>query len=144
MYRLRNAARIFAFALVLCFALPAALAQKSARPDRADNDAFTREVNRYVLTDANFKKFINVQNNLETLIKNNPSLKTKYENSEVLSNITNFDQGAAKLDSQYPEFAAQIHKAGFSSREYLLFTMSLFQSATTPLFLTGSNRISER
>src|SRR3954471_21475935 len=102
MSRLRFAACIFA----LCCSLSPLHAQKSARPNRASDDAFTQEVNRYVLTDANFKKFVATQNNLEALLKRNPSLKQRYENADVLGNITNFDQGAAKLDSQFPEFAA--------------------------------------
>jgi hypothetical protein len=127
MSKLRFAACIFSLCSFVS-ALTAQTAPKTHRSINAENDPMIRELNHYTLTDANLKKFMAAQQNIDALIKSNPSLKDRSVKGDLLEN-SNFDQGAAKLDSQFPEFAAAIHKAGLSSREYLVFTMAVFQSA---------------
>jgi hypothetical protein len=85
------------------------------------SDLDTREISHYVLTEAMLAKYSLVVRNLGPLAKNLPGACDDSENAKSL------DAMAARIDA-VPKLKVTLNSAGLSSREYLLFSLSLFQN----------------
>jgi hypothetical protein len=84
-----------------------------------DRDA--REISSYVLTEAALAKYIRASGNLKTAAQGMPD-NCDSESAQSL------DEMAARMDAQ-PGAQAAIQSAGMTTREYLVFSLSLFQNA---------------
>jgi hypothetical protein len=91
---------------------------------QAQVDSDTQEINAYVLTDAGLAHYIKAIEALEPLTKNKSS-ECADDNDD--SNPQSIDQLAAKVDAT-PGAKAALQATGMTAREYVVFSMSLFQS----------------
>jgi hypothetical protein len=91
----------------------------SIAQDFADRDS--REISSYVLTEAGLAKFTEATRNLGASAKKMSSECTDAEGPASL------DAAVARLDA-VPGAKAAITSAGMSTREYLVFTWSIFQN----------------
>jgi len=100
--------------VIVLLASTASLAQ-----GQADRD--TREVSNYVLTEAALVKYTQAVHSLGSLVKSMPGACADGEDAKSL------DELAARLDA-VPQVRAAMKSAGISSREYLVFSLSLLQN----------------
>jgi hypothetical protein len=89
----------------------------SSAQDFQDSD--TREINNYVLTESGLAKYSQATRNLAAL----PNRCDKDEKEGAKS----LDEAAAALDS-VPEVRTAIRSTGMTTREYLVFSFSMFQN----------------
>jgi len=87
-------------------------------------DSDTAEVQRYVLTDAGLAKYSRATQKLAALP---PDAATCADDDDDASGGQSIGQIVAKLDAQ-PGAKAAVQSAGMSLREYVVFSMSLFQN----------------
>jgi len=111
-----------AFCKLCSFAAALALALL-VQPSSAQ-DADSQEVMRYTLTDAGLAKYTKASQNLAALPGGPPGC-AKEDDSDSDSN--SIAELAGKLDST-PGAKAAVQSAGMTSREYIVFSMSLLQS----------------
>lgn len=104
---------------IFAAAAAALLPLAAATQDFPDKDA--REIGAYVLTEAGLARYAKASANLEKLGQN-PSGDCETESASSL------DESAARLDA-VPGVKAAIQSAGMATREYVVFTWSLFQNA---------------
>lgn len=106
-------------------ALPAvmSLALMLPAPSQAQADRDTQEINGYVLTDAGLARYKKAMQALGTLSKT-MSGDCKDSDDDVAQSI---DQIVAKINSVAGAKAA-IQSAGMTTREYMVFSMSIFQT----------------
>jgi len=90
----------------------------------AAQDADSQEVMRYTLTDAGLAKYTKASQNLAALPGGPPGC-AKDDDSDSDSN--SIAELAGKLDST-PGAKAAVQSAGMTSREYIVFSMSLLQN----------------
>jgi hypothetical protein len=86
-------------------------------------DADTAEVQRYLLTDAGLAKYSQATKKLASLPRDPAACSDEGDGSGSQS----IDQMAAKLGA-VPGAKAAVQAAGMSLREYVVFSMSLFQN----------------
>src|SRR4026208_1430558 len=113
---MRTPFRLFAFLLAAAAGL--------GPPPAAAQDADSQEVMRYTLTDAGLAKYTKASQNLAALPGGPPGC-AKEDHSDSASNPS--AELAGKLDST-PGAKAAVQSAGMTSREYIVFSMSLLQS----------------
>ena len=102
--------------IVLAFLVsPAAVAQSFSASD-------TREIQGYALTEAGLAKYSQATRNLDALAMN-PSTACDDDDASA----TSLDKMVARLDA-VPGAKSAIKSAGMTTREYLLFTWSVFQN----------------
>ena len=101
-------------------------------PARA-NDADSQEVMGYTLTEAGLAKYTKAAQSLAALPGGGPGNCANDDDSDSESN--SISDLAAKLDS-FPGAKAAVQSAGMSSREYIVFTMSLLQNGLAAWALT--------
>ena len=89
----------------------------SVAQDSSDRD--TREINAYVMTESGFAKYSQATRNMAALP--NRCDEHKQEGAKSLGEM------AAQLDS-VPAIRTAIRSAGMTTREYAVFTWSLFQT----------------
>lgn len=85
-------------------------------------DRDTREISNYVLTEAGLAKYSQATRNLDAIAKESTSAGACDDDS-----ATSLDAAVARIDSM-PGAKAAIKSAGMTTREYLLFTWSVFQN----------------
>ena len=85
----------------------------------ADRDA--KEINNYVLTEAALAKYTQAVHNLAPLMKNLPGACDDSEDARSLNDAV------ARMDA-IPAAKAAIRSAGLTTREYVVFTWSMFQN----------------
>jgi hypothetical protein len=113
---MRTSFRLIAFLV----AASAAIATLPA----AAQDADSQEIMRYTLTDAGLAKYTKASQNLAALPGGPPGC-AKDDDSDSDSN--SIAELAGKLDST-PGAKAAVQSAGMTSREYIVFSMSLLQN----------------
>src|SRR5205814_2926799 len=91
------------------------------RRSRADNPDL-QEIKNYRLSMDKVDKFGAASQSLRTLAKKDPSIKSAMSRDGGPKTI---DEGAKRMESQYPAAAAAIQNTGLNVREYLLMTMTL-------------------
>jgi hypothetical protein len=91
----------------------------SVAQEFAESD--TREIASYVLNDASLDKYAKASRNLGEIAEQLPSNCDDEEGAQSL------DEAAARLDA-IPEVHEAIVSAGMTSREYVVFSFSLFQN----------------
>lgn len=101
--------------LAACLCSTAALAQDEL-------DADTREVLAYTLSDAGLAKYIQATNNLAALADGMPGA------CDDDTGEGSIDEMAASLNA-WPGASGAIRSAGMSTREYVVFSMSLVHNA---------------
>ena len=112
---------------LVALAFPFLLAPASHARSQADADS--AELENYKLTVPVIKKLEQVQENLYSAVKANPSLTSKYKDDKSSSNASeSIDEAAKKMD-KVPELKAAISKAGFTTREYLVAGLALVQAS---------------
>jgi hypothetical protein len=111
----RTAVGVVALAALLSSA--AAVAQNPADRD-------LREISSYVLTDAGLAKYTQAVKNLGPLARGMDSCAEGDDDSDSANSL---DETAARIDA-IPGVHAAIKAAGMTTREYLVFTFSLFQN----------------
>ncbi len=104
-------------ALLLAFAAALITPTASVAQDFADRD--TREINAYVLTESGLAKYSQVTRNLATL--------PNRCDEDQMQGANSLDEMVAQFDS-VPEFRTAIRSAGMTTREFVVFTWSLFQN----------------
>jgi hypothetical protein len=90
---------------------------------RAQGDRDTQEISRYVLTEAGLAKYSAATNNLSKLGK---SVQSGCDDKDDES-PSSLDKFVAKVDAN-PAAKAAIQSAGMTTREYMVFSMSLLQT----------------
>jgi hypothetical protein len=90
---------------------------------RAQGDRDTQEISRYALTEAGLAKYSAATQHLNKLGNSDPS-RCEDKDDESPSSL---DQFVAKIDAK-PAAKAAIQSAGMTTREYMVFSMSLFQT----------------
>jgi hypothetical protein len=93
-------------------------------PSQAQVDSDTQEINSYVLTDAGLAHYIKAIEALKPLTQKKAS---ECADDEDDSNPQSIDQLAAKVDAT-PGAKAALQSTGTTAREYVVFSMSLFQT----------------
>jgi hypothetical protein len=88
---------------------------------QALDDADTKEIAAYQLTDAAFAKYTQATRGLGALAKSLPAVCDDDDSAQSLTGI------AAKMDA-VPGVKAAIQAAGMTSREYLVFSVALLQA----------------
>src|SRR5262245_19457938 len=102
-------------------ALLAAATATLATLPAAAQDADSQEITRYTLTDAGLAKYTKASQNLAAL----PGACAEDDDSDSESN--SISELAGKLDAK-PAAKAAVQSAGMTSREYIVFSMSLLQN----------------
>jgi hypothetical protein len=87
-------------------------------------DADTREISGYKLTEAGLGKYTQATRNLKGL-----PIDDCDEDSDDDSDARSLSEAVAKMDSA-PGAKAAVQSAGMTTREYVVFTFSLMQSGT--------------
>jgi len=103
-------------------AATALLLSAASRADLADRD--TKEIGAYVLTEAGLAKYTKAVKNLGPLTKQMANNCGEDDDSDEAKSL---DETAARVD-KLPGVHAAITSAGMTTREYLVFTFSLFQN----------------
>jgi hypothetical protein len=103
--------------------LVAAAAALATLPAAAQ-DADSQEVTRYTLTDAGLAKYTKASQNLAALPGGSPGCAQDDDSDSESNSISEL---AAKIDAA-PGAKAAVQSAGMTSREYIVFSMSLLQS----------------
>ncbi|MBA5867729.1 MAG: hypothetical protein GDA67_13640 [Nitrospira sp. CR1.3] len=109
--------KVFKAAFLVTVALP--LLAPAVAESLTDRD--TKEVADYVLTDAGLAKYKQAIRKLEPLAEQMPQNCDGEEGGKSLNDL------AARLDG-VPAVKSALKAAGMTSREYLLFSFSLFQN----------------
>ena len=116
MFRLHPLQTVLLMVLaVALFAPPASVAQ--GFPDRD-----TREIGSYVLTEAGLAKYTRATQNLGAIEK-----KLAGDCDDEEESPQSLDESVAQMNA-IPEARAAITSAGMTTREYIVFTWSLFQN----------------
>lgn len=98
-------------------------------PADAKAAADLKAVESYTLTVPVLKKMAQVQENMYASARANPELAKKYASTASDDDDPQtIDEMAKRLD-RIPEIKAAVTKAGFTSREYMIATMAMFQGA---------------
>jgi hypothetical protein len=103
-------------------AATALLVSAASRADLANRDA--KEIGAYVLTEAGLAKYTQAVKNLGPLTKQMANNCGEDDDSDEAKSL---DETAARVD-KIPGVHAAITSAGMTTREYLVFTFSLFQN----------------
>lgn len=108
--------------------IAAALALIASTPawSQASGAGDAQEINSYRLTDAGLAKYTQAGRNLEPLAAK-AAADCENDDSDDGENGTTIDQAVAKLNSTAGA-AAAIKSAGMTTREYVVFSMAVFQS----------------
>lgn len=104
------------------FGLGAALLALAAVPAFSQADRDAQEISRYTLTEAGLAKYAAATQNLEKAGESSP---TKCDDDS--DSPSSLDKFVAKIDAT-PKAKAAIQSAGMSTREYVVFSMSLLQT----------------
>ena len=104
--------------VTVAFALAMLVPMAAAAQNLADRDA--KEVADYVLTESTLKKYTQAVRNLQPVMGQLPQ-NCADENPKSLNDI------AARMDG-VPQVKSAFKTAGLTSREYLLFSWSVFQN----------------
>jgi hypothetical protein len=114
-------------------ALPAVtlLALMLPAPSQAQVDHDTQEINSYVLTDAGLARYANAAEAHKRLAYEMPSDCDESDDSDAKT----IDQMVATMNA-VPGAKAAIQAAGMTTREYFVFTMSIFQTGMASWALT--------
>ena len=106
----------------------AALALVASTPVGAQSSGAgdAKEINSYTLTDTGLAKYTQAERNLEPLARK-AAADCDTDDSDDSENGTTIDQAVAKLNSTAGA-AAAIKSAGMTAREYVVFSMAVFQS----------------
>lgn len=120
---IRNPLQSLLAVLALALMLPA--------PSQALTAHDTQEINSYVLTDAGLARYAKAIKALGPIAKNMSNDCDEEDDSEEKS----LDQLVARVNS-VPGAGAALQSAGMTPREYLLFTMSIFQTGLASWGLT--------
>jgi hypothetical protein len=91
-------------------------------------DADTREVAGYVLTEDGLERFTQASKNLGSLSKEILNDCEDSDDGNGNDNPETLDDMVAHMDS-IPGVTAAIESAGMSNREYIVFSLSIFQNA---------------
>ena len=102
--------------------IAATLAVQRAAVAQEFPDSDTREIQGYELTEAGLAKYTQATRNLDAL-GTNPSTGCDDDGASA----TSLDKMVARLDA-VPGVKSAIKSAGMTTREYLLFTWSVFQN----------------
>ena len=108
-----------------------ALALMLPAPSQALTARDTQEINSYVLTDAGLARYVKAIKALGPIAKNMSNDCEDDDDSDAQS----IDQMVAKVNAVGGARAA-LQSAGMTAREYLLFTMSIFQTGLVSWGLT--------
>lgn len=92
-------------------------------PAQAQVDRDTQEINSYVLTDAGLARYKKATEALHAQAAKTPHDCDEDDGSDAKS----IDQMAAKFNAT-PGYKATLQSAGMTTREYVVFTMSVFQA----------------
>ena len=85
-------------------------------------DRDTQEINRYVLTEAAFAKYTKATHKLQPLAG-----LLSAGDADDEEGFRSLSESVARIDA-VPEAKAAIHSAGMTTREYVVFGLSLFQN----------------
>ena len=99
----------------------------------AQVDRDTQEINSYVLTDAGLARYTKAAQALGALAK---QMSADCDDSDD-SNPKSLDQMVAKFNSN-PRAKAALQGAGMTTREYIVFSMSIFQTGMSAWALSQS------
>lgn len=102
-----------------------------ASPLAAAQDRDSQEISSYVLTDAGLAKYKQAAKNIAALPNRPPGSCDEDESSDSQS----LDQVTAKFNAA-PGVKAAIQSAGMTTREYVVFTFSIFQNGLAAWALT--------
>lgn len=102
----------------------AALALMLPAPSQAQVDRDTQEINGYVLTDAGLARYTKAAQALGALRK---QMSGDCDDDSDDDNPKSIDQMVAKFNSN-PGAKAALQSAGMTTREYIVFSMSIFQT----------------
>ena len=102
---------------VLAMVALAAFAAPEARALNL-NDADARELRAYTLTESTFDRYAEATRNLSGV---------QIQSCDDESAVASIDEAAARLDA-VPAARSAVHRAGLTSREYVVFALSLLQS----------------
>jgi hypothetical protein len=94
-------------------------------------DRDSQEVSSYVLTDAGLAKYMRAAKNIATL----PTRPASSCDEDDSSDSQSLDQVTAKFNAA-PGVRAAIQSAGMTTREYVVFTFSIFQNGLAAWALT--------
>jgi hypothetical protein len=100
-------------------------------PSQAQVDRDTQEINSYVLTDAGLARYAKAAAAFKRLADKMPSDCDEGDDSDAKT----IDQMVAKMHAG-PGAKAVIQAAGMTTREYFVFTMSIFQTGMASWVLT--------
>jgi secreted trypsin-like serine protease len=120
---IRNLMRGLLAVLALALMLPA--------PSQALTARDTQEINSYVLTDAGLARYVKAIKALGPIAKNMSNDCDDEDDSDTQS----IDQMVARVNSVAGAKAA-LQSAGMTPREYVIFTMSIFQTGIASWGLT--------
>jgi hypothetical protein len=112
-------------ALMIAAGLALMVAPPLGAQTGADRDA--REISSYQLTDAGLAKYSQATRNLAPLTKGVSGNCAKDGESDDGGDAKTLDQSVAKLDG-IAGIRAAIQSAGMTTREYVVFTWSIFQT----------------
>ena len=115
MTNIRNFLRGLFAALTLALMLPA--------PSQAQVDRATQEINSYVLTNAGLARYTKAIQAIGQIAKKNSSACDESEDD----NPKSLDQMVAAINAKHGAKAA-LQSAGMTPREYIVFSMSVFQT----------------
>lgn len=115
MTNIRNFVRGLFAALTLALMLPA--------PSQAQVNRDTQEINRYALTDAGLARYKKAMQAIDQIAKKKSSDCDESEDD----NPKSLDQMVAAINAK-PGAKAALQSAGMTSREYIVFSMSVFQT----------------
>ena len=102
-----------------------------ASPLATAQDRDSQEIASYVLTDAGLAKYLQAARNIAAL----PTQPTRGCDEEEIANSQSLDRLTAKFNAA-PGVKAAIQSAGMTTREYVLFTFSIFQNGLAAWALT--------
>jgi hypothetical protein len=121
----RTLVRLTATVFIVASSAPLA----AQAPAEAQAAADLRAVENYTLTVPVLKKMAQVQENMYASVKAHPELARKYASQSMdEEDATTIDEMAKRLE-RIPEIKVAVTKAGFTSREYMIATMAMFQAA---------------
>jgi hypothetical protein len=111
--------------LVICAAVAL------APPLAVAQDRDSQEIASYVLTDAGLAKYLQAARNIAAL----PTQPTRGCDEEEIADSQSLDKLTAKFNAA-PGVKAAIQSAGMTTREYVIFTFSIFQNGLAAWALT--------
>jgi hypothetical protein len=120
--------RLLAVALgFLVVASFTAHAQKKTAKELYDSDPQMVEIREYKLTMDKIERLAHTSEQLEALIKADPSMKTALNpNNNDSQKDMNLTEAATALSVKYPKAAAVVVANGFTPREYFVALMAVF------------------